>query len=658
MPDFSGARGEARPDFDEANFLAALVETLGAPPDRPLLPIAVQTLKLALDAAAVSRFGGRVYTIVRQVDHLSSKLTRGPRDLPLLMAGRASLYPVWSAFASIEIRKSNAALRLIGGEFLLSFLEGRRFRESIVSMAHSLPADLVAVTRSHYRYIAQIEVAVAKVATAANSGTPQAELLLNRRVAVAMAVQKQTRDNVLRTCVGGRRALPPERAREVGHAIHQGISEGNLSALAVSVCFLLGLPVEVGLDVRFVRAAGADYLAAIDPDAGYVVMRMRELLHDLARNGTNSQERQFELRRPLPTLHAKLLLSAYARNPGATCFRDLLGEDAQLIAPGIADRMTSVASFLNSRGAVAVAAGVDRHVAVYAVGALGLIGNARFHYLEVSQEEIQEACCKVYQWIGWGEAVSVGINTGSVGSRVMSSSDSIRQIDHFHRSRTESLRVGRRTKIESLLRFHNAYAVLCTSRAALFCMARAARSYAFNAASWSADIPYGTLRDKAAGPWAGETPLPIPTVLAAQIEYWRSHLAALDKRLAVFGWSNHTPARENIAAVLQCAEAPLFFTVSSTDSLEIPGSSEVFKHASEVKHDAFRHYLSNELRRVGVPGQFIDAASRHTVPHSSVSSITSCASTYQWLSQCAAALDEIAQKLGIFPMPGLGRSKR
>lgn len=660
MPQAVEAEPTALDELALKNYLRLIGETLGAPPDRPLLPVVVRTLVDACESEELASMGEKANTQINLIRKVAETVKEGHLDVLILMAGRKTEYPVWAAFVHIPVRRSKPALRLIGSEFLLSLAEGRPFRKSVAVLAVRLADKPEIVKTNTVRYITKITDAARKAFTAADKGASASDLLLSRRIGAALAVQKQMRDPDSRKCVGSDRSLEKERVKEVANNLHGAVCNGDLVGVSVSVAFVLGLPWDTALDVPFLSRTDESYIAAIDVVEGRVVVRLEDILAGLAKVRDGCVPQSKAVRRPLPLQHAEILRTVCATTPEAKNLRELLSEIPSNTAcvPGSEDQPTlvsSIAKFIASRGTAALAAGVDRPIAAYAFGAFGLIGNARYHYLSVSQAETNDACDRTYKWLGWGASVQMKESSTSIGSGVTPTKESILQIDEVRRTALENSRVGKRTKIDSLLEFHNFYALLCTHRAAFFTLARASREYAFTSKALAPDIPFTTLCDKAAGPWGGKTPLPMPNSLAIQIKLWHAHLCALDGRLKTFKWDKMSESRAHIAAVLRFEERPLFFLIRADGTVHIPGSSDLFPLDAKVKHDAYRNFVSNALRRAGVPGEFVDAASRHTVPFATVHSITSTVSAYQWLSHCAAGLDKVALELGIEPVAGLAR---
>jgi len=78
----------------------------------------------------------------------------------------------------------------------------------------------------------------------------------------------------------------------------------------------------------------------------------------------------------------------------------------------------------------------------------------------------------------------------------------------------------------------------------------------------------------------------------------------------------------------------------------------------QINGDAFRHFIPNELRRMGLPSTLVDATVRHQVERTTTASSTASIVQFEWLSRVAQKLDEIAVRLGLLPVQGLSRGSR
>ncbi len=637
----------------DAEAQVIVVAILQSPPERPLLANAVATLKMAFDSASAEKYGAAAVQLHKRIGELANVLPISPHDLQVLMCGRISKYPVWAILTS-RTKFTPLALRLIAAEFLMAFTLGRKFRRSIAERAKDL-AGKPNETTADLHYVARIEADALRQCLASAAGTPRRILLINNTVNAAIAVELQSRDPIKRQGASGQRTLALALVREVATQLYADIKRGDDLALVIAIAFVTGLPWSVALVVPLAACSDRRHTAVVDIQLGIVRLNLDQLLGALAQPRSGCVPSTTEVNRPLPGALADMLRRAHAANPTAQCLGDLLANPhASGRLPGFGPSVT-VPRFLSSRGAAALEAGINRPLAAYAVGAFSLLGPARLHYLSVTPVEINLACSQLYAWLGWSAPVQTDAEAIVVGSAVTPTQLSIQTLDAHHKRVIEELRVSKRTTLEALIEFHNAYAIFCTHRTAFLTLARASKEYKFSAADWSSGSDFGILVDKAAGPWRGATPLPIPNLLALQLELWCAHIEALDRRLQKFGWDPESPVRLQIERILGSKATPLFFLVTGDCSTCTPGSVDVFsaEETAGLKHDAYRNYMSNELRRAGLGATVVDAISRHTVPHASVFSMSSTRTPLDWLREAAHALDQVAAGLGMKPIPGL-----
>lgn len=289
---------------------------------------------------------------------------------------------------------------------------------------------------------------------------------------------------------------------------------------------------------------------------------------------------------------------------------------------------------------------------------LTLIGKAKHHYLTVDRADLWQATSSIYRELAWGEPSSSSDASGlAVGARVTPEEQLIRRIDLNFCQAAQDRKPGRRYTEASLLDGTNAFARVCSMRATFFWAARGASTYPIMANELTCTGQFGRLKDKGAGPYPGETPMPIPVVLARQVEYWRLHLTVLDRRLEKLSWIRSHPVRVYINHVLSQKEVPLFFLILD-GKIQSLGSKNLFESLPpdiKINKDAFRHFVPNRLRALGVPSTFVDAYVRHHTEGIALSSASCSVSQIQWLCAVARSLDQLAVELNIRAIPGLAR---
>jgi hypothetical protein len=669
LPPFYIEHGAARdPDAAPGPSLDEIVWMLGAPPDRVLLARVIGGLKSCLTCSEIS--GATAQSLKEIVSRNSEELQDTQKyEHNILMKNLRTAFPVWATLSRVDLVGSKAVQELVSAELVLAVAYKRVFRKSVAAKIKELldceEAARVEKERKLRLYAASFKEEIQRLDVQRQRGIAAPALLTNSRILAALAAEVKCKDRALREVAGQARILTIHEARAAATALRLQAEQGDIEAIAVIHAYVLGLPWETALDVPFACADLSSWVATIDVASGWNRTDLHAVLPNLAKPLAGHRPASQVVARPNPSFAARALQKACATAPGATCMRDLIDRprSSRESIPGIESRGTrtiSIARFIASRGMVAVAAGVDRTVAAYSAGAYSLIGKARNHYGTVEPAEIWDGSCKQFESLGWGEPAEgeLGVPLG-IGSNVTPTAALIRRVDQHWLGQVEESRVGRRYCLPPLLVFSNNYAKLCCSRAVFFTAARAAKEYAFQADQWRpTGGAFGLLVDKRVGPYGGATPLPIPNGLHLQITLWLAHLRALDQRLEKLGVSPDSPARRHIAQVLNGEAVSLFFLINPDLTVTVPGSRHLFSHLPEgiqLKGDAYRHYVSDGMRALGVPTPYVDALDRHIVDGLSVYRLGSAVSTTQWLSACAAAIDQLAVQIGFRPVGGISR---
>lgn len=632
-----------RPSIIRESEIAALFE---APADWPLLAVALQRLACACNVANLGQFGEVGDQLTHDMVSMAARSPVGPADLDVLMSGRRSQHPLWSLVTdSFEL--SDLALRMLAFELLLAMVEQRPVRKSLLMRARKFSMN---PAPSDFKYVARIEKDVRNQCLRRQKSISPEILRANSQLRAAIAVEMSNRNPETRQCAGGVRTLPPELLREVALWL---AGNGDVISCIAIIAFISGLNWDCAKLIAIAEGEQEQcHVASLGLSAGLLRIDLSESIPS-ARRRPGYEAVSPTLVRPLPLAVAERIRELCIRNPSARRIGDLMsGEPSTRLLIGDFGQRVSIAKFLASRGVAALAAGVRREIGAYCLGAFSLVAKTQHSYFTSTQSEISDGLSLIYAWLGWSDSGPYTQGKIRVGSTGTPSENSIRDLDAFHTQRAKQYHVGRRCTLESLLRFHNSFAIACTHRMAFCTLARAASTYQYRASDWDSKNWFGTLIDKRAGPFRSATPLPMPVILREQIDLWLSHLQALDRRLEKFGISDATEVRIHIKKVLNHEECALFFLVQPSGRIRLPGSSDVFADTG-MKGDAYRHFLSNELRRTGLQSEVIEAISRHTVVHATVFSCDSTAPPACWLQQAAQALDAVASRLNMRPLTGL-----
>lgn len=645
-----------------------------APADRPLLGNVLISAVAALDS--VSPF---IVQALAYFHDYTDQLRGAARDLKpkdeaereLLMTGRWSRHQVWGLLSGLTNSSPIALLRIVGAELARSLLLNTTFRVTIARQCtHFLTAcatgDTEAETRCR-RYADRLILEVDRRAGSASTPRRKGDSLIAARVAASLAAQLNPHNMSDRSAAGTIREMTPlEVKRAMANLLERVMADDPL-AIVVADAYFQGLPVDVALDVPFESASGSEWVAVQDVQDGLIKIDLSAALPGLAAPKPGHVPASQVLVRPYPSILVQAKQRLVARSLEARCLRDLLKApsiQSREPVPGMsADSAIapSIARLLHSRGSTAIAIGIDRTLAAYLTCDFSKIGGAKHYYATISRDELWTAATQYFDYLGWGAPAGEAARGGlDVGSMVTPTVDLIKAVDDVHLARLAAIKIGKRYTAESLLSHHNAYAAVCAHRIALFTSARRAATFHFTAAGFPPDAVFASLVDKRVGPLGGGTPIPIPGIVRDQLALWSAHLDSLCRRLRKLGWSQDHPVFSRCRRIEEVRPIPLFFAVTAEGIRDL-GSNDllsVLPNSLQINGDAYRHFIPNELRRMGLPSSLVDATVRHQVERTTLASSTAAIMQIEWLSRVAQKLDEIAVRLGLLPVQGLSRGSR
>lgn len=647
-----------------------LCSLLASPPERPNLKRV-----LTKSVQCLNRFHAAGRGLPTEVTSFLSTLNRAAVQLQqtpyekevFFLAGRERRFQVWHNLINMPSDGCDDLELAVGVELAMASVVAREFRPRVAAAVRDIlvehsNGDPTAAAHQAKNLAHRLVREASRVLIRSMDIQSRKSMLFCSRVTGHLIGQLDPSYLTSRQAAGSIRSLSVAETRRTAAELRTKAEAGDVICLATITAFCAGLPWDLALDTPFSCTSGEDWLARLDLQTGEIHIDLGTALPQMARALPDHTPASTVVVRPLPDFLARLLRSLVATNVDATCLRDLIPQtttssrhrlDTTDRALGI-----SISRFVNSRGPFAVELGIDRAIAAFSTLDLTLIGKAKFHYLTVHRTELWQATTEIYRELEWGEPSANAIATGlAIGARVTPEEALIRQIDQSFCVRARDKSPGRRYTEESLLEGTNAYAELCALRATLFWSARGANTFPILANELISKNGFGRLQDKGTGPFPGETPLPIPLVLARQVEYWRVHLEVLDRRLCKLSWVSSHPVRMYISQVLSQKEVPLFFLIHDR-KIKPLGSKALLESLPEgikINRDAFRHFVPNRLRKLGVPSSFVDAYIRHHTEGIAFSSASCSISQIQWLSAVSSGLDQLAVELNIRPVAGLAR---
>lgn len=617
--------------------------------------------------------------VVADIHDFTEQLRRAARDVipkdeaerELLMTGRWSRHRVWGLVSGLSTSSPIDVLRIVGAELARSVLLNTTFRATIARKCEQFlkasgKRGIEAETRCR-RYANQLILGVNRRAGSTSSPRKKGEALVAARVAASLTAQLNPHNMSDRSAAGTIREMTHVEVKNAMARLLERVVADDPLAIAVADAYFQGLPLDVALDVPFEKASQGEWVAVQDVQDGLIRIDLRAVLPGLAAPKPGHVPASQVLVRPYPSILVEAKQRLIARSLEARCLRDLLKE------PGIQSRepvpgmsadsaiTPSIARLLHSRGSTAIAIGIDRTLAAYLTCDFSKIGSAKHYYATISRDELWTSATQYFDYLGWGAPAGEAARGGlDVGSMVTPTVDLIKAVDDVHLARLAAIKIGKRYTAETLLSHHNAYSAVCAHRIALFTSARRAATFHFTAAGFPPDSAFASLIDKRVGPLDGATPIPIPSIVRDQLALWRAHLGSLCRRLTKLGWRQDHPVFARCREIEELKPTPLFFAVT-TEGIRDLGSNDLLSALPSSLHingDAFRHFIPNELRRMGLPSTLVDATVRHQVERTTTASSTASIVQFEWLSRVAQKLDEIAVRLGLLPVQGLSRGSR
>ncbi len=588
-------------------------------------------------------------------------LQDGSSQQPFATAGRATRYAPWTLLHTVSDKWRPNVLAGIGAELVRSKLMQQVFLPTtarhLLRVCNTPASDLV----DDKFALKLIQSTVALVDAA--SSTSSRELKTNCLIQASISSQLNPMKIEQRQAAGSTLELTEAEMVYAARQLKESALSGCLLSLQIIICFSLGLPWDVALEVPFSTYVDGEWVAQIDVRSGISKVDLESCLPGMATGTKGHLESSPVLVRPLPEFAAKLLHRVVSMNPSAWCLRKLNDTDVHStsLIPGSAalSKRISIAKVIASRGGNAMRAGLNRATAAYVTADLSKIGKSKNYYTTFSPTEIWNGSALVYKYLGWGSPVLMeSDHMLYMGSRATPTEETVTTIDLALRTHHSSSKAGKKYTRKSLEAHTNAFSLLCAHRTAFFSLGRAAETYAFFANDFVSGRPFGVLGDKVVGPHGGKTPLPVPICTWEQIRLWLAHLKIHDARLLTLGVLDGDPVRMRIRQILAGEKVRLFFQVNSAGEIRDVGSSNIslmLPKELRIKPDFARHYLQNKLRHLNVPQAWIDAAARHHVDGVSVTYATANLSQVQWLSEVANQMDQVAVSLRFLPIVGLGR---
>jgi hypothetical protein len=649
--------------------LLALTGILKSPADQPHLPVVIANAHRCLQVMQA-----RLPNPAGALTHLASELAIATHALaeakelnqPAGMIGRVSKHKAWALCSSDLDRAPLALLESIGFEIARAYLTQGAFLSGPAADLYRIQQKFVntglcqeELDRLENYVLSQCRRMQPIFADRA-AGLDASTAAFNAQVVASIRAQTSSLRVEERQAAGRIFEMTQSELAHVATDLKKQVEAGDPRALQAALAFSIGLPWELSLKVPFFTDKRCPAVVWINPVDQCVYIDLERVLPGLSKKQTDRHvPTTMLLTRPLPLLLGNLVYEACAANPGLEAVEGLAGKSSTIsrsLLPGASIETAiraSVARLIASRGGAALRAGLSRDTAAYAALSLSLISKSDHHYLVKQRSAIWQGCGEIYASLQWGPCVPDPDAGGAAfGSRVTPGVSWITDVIEELQSVAIQLRPGKRYRLNSLIRHHNAYAAYVGLLMTILVGGRSRSKIEFCARTWQERSPFGQHGDKLVGPTLGLTPVPIPTTLSAQMTLWRTHLGAFDHRLEKLGLQKEHPGRLRIQAILKGDEVNLLFTMSDEGTPQMLFEGE----GKSLNRDFSRHVMPDLLAAHEVPFEQVQWWLRHHVDGTSASAITSTTVQHVWLSRVATALDRIALDLGLSPLHGIAKA--
>jgi hypothetical protein len=415
--------------------------------------------------------------------------------------------------------------------------------------------------------------------------------------------------------------------------------------------------------IPLATSAPDDWVVRYDVVTGLLYRDYRCLATDASRAQTEGcVAASFCFVAPAPRdVHAYLVVRA-ANTPGAISTGDLIPGLVLLqphasLYPSLSDLIPSWARWSRSWGPLARQVGLDNFVAAAICGNLGLTARSKLYYSLLGSEEVWEACRRLYARLNFGVPVEMPRGTVNFGVTVVPSATTLRRLDTEFVADLESLRPPNRGDEGQVLKFHNRYMRVLTSRIAVWVDLREATEISIRATVDERRDACVDLFEKGSAGRHGGMPAVIGDDMRAALGNYRLHCAALYDRLLTFGW--HGPVMDWLQGVIHRRDVPLLATIPSRKRAVPVGTAEVIKRlpgASVLVPDWGRKFNENGLRLLGVQTRDIDRQQRHEVQGQETNTSVADDSERAWVARIKPALNTLSRDIFKARLNGLRRT--
>lgn len=673
---------------DESNrtnaFQARLVKLLNAVPGAPctleVVSAALKSVRQVADRIddADPRIHGFLNDAKGLEKSLRTKLGDAHCSAPSTLKGKRSEHPVWVACAEMSFGPSaeKAALVLMGCALLKAFRLDKAIPQSIakdiVKLRTSEP--LSEEQLHHLLWLDLPEDAALEnwVYTLRRSWREVMQEYGGSQETPQSSATERIRSQVLGSALNGKaahmagaldhRLLTPPQFEQAVAVIAKELAQDTLKGILGFTVLRTGLSVDVAAMLELGNADRHDGISLLDLTQGLISLDLSIAVHEAGKALPGCIAATPSLNIHLPQATHRSLQARFHRLPQAKTLADLFPEQFppahdSNIFPSTSELKPTWSRLRYTLGLHLRLRGVNKLLAAFLSGDLGIIPRSKLHYAVVQADEIYELERSLHIALGLDSPVQPSPLSMGTGCRVVPEAPNITLHDAALAHLAEQRRPGKRSTIESIRAFHNAYTRLCAWRLSVLLALRETRHVDLDASIDARNDEWVAIHDKHTQEDRGHQPVPICAYVAMVIQLYKAHCQATAARMYKLHGRN-TPFSLACMAVAAGENQRLLMLVDELDEVDAIGSGEFTASlipGVTLPPDVGRKVMENELRGQGVRSSDVDAFLRHFTRGQEPASAFDPASLSSYVIRTSKAQQAIASKLLGPPLPGLSQ---
>lgn len=591
--------------FEGQDFLRLLISKVGEIRFAPVaLKSALQGMLLCIrfHSDRLVETNVMCMNLVSSFENLYNEVSNISENVPLKtfsLTKSKKEYRVWQIAEKLSYAHetvSEETKQLMGG-YLLLVLAEVKVNRSIPNILHKLTATGNEIL-SHEESRAMAKLLLKSRITFSNDTDNKSyeEALSFNQLLVFIHRQKiDFADAKVRQGAMDYKTLPINTFLGIANNLREKCQAGNKLALKVILASFFGIPFKYINQVPLLKASVDDWRLVLDLDDGCIKFDLSTVAPDGAITFcTEYREANQILVKPLPIFaQESLKIHWLSAKKSATNIGDLLGaeNDTELYT------FETIAKFINSFSRVAVQyANVDPFDAGLIACDFRGFPSSKVYYRQTSRQDIWVNAQKVFDAIGWGDAVPV-IQGLSFGSQAVLTDETVRSMFATLAKTVYEAKPSNNSKVVKVMAYHEAFTIYCATLA-VFCLAlRESAQIKIYANEVARMQKFLLVNDKAVHGVASLQPVTINDVLSQQFRLYKIHCATLRKRLGKMGGASPKFIAA-LHAISSDERALLFITEQYPQGIP---TSLLTKHwGVNIVGNFGRHYWESTFSSMGV----------------------------------------------------------